>query len=337
MKFSLLTLTFVALINLANSQTQNDTIKAYISKTPVVIDGRADDACWQTADWHAMDQVMIPWNAYVSPDDFTGRFKVSWDASYLYILVEVTDDSISDDHADPLTNWWDDDCCEVFIDEDRSKGGHECTNNAFAYHVSIFYDAIDMSPTCAGINYKNHVNVKMDTVGEHQYIWELAFKIYNSTYNNSNPEASRVVLSNDKLMGFAIAYCDNDETTARENFIGSQKLTSTTANDMYKNASLFGPMRLIDPDAVNVNDRQGRLTDFNIIPINNYQQLQVIVSNQPKTNQTIIISSITGQVLSKINTLQKDSVIDISGLAPGLYIVSVTNGNTSSAKKFIKQ
>jgi len=96
-------------------------------------------------------------------------------------------------------------------------------------------------------------------------------------------------------------------------------------------------MRLIDPDAVNVNDRQGRLTDFNIIPINNYQQLQVIVSNQPKTNQTIIISSITGQVLSKINTLQKDSVIDISGLAPGLYIVSVTNGNTSSAKKFIKQ
>ncbi|MFY9153072.1 MAG: sugar-binding protein [Prolixibacteraceae bacterium] len=37
-----------------------------------------------------------------------------------YVLVEVTDDMLSDDHAIPTQSWWDDDCLEVIINEDRS-------------------------------------------------------------------------------------------------------------------------------------------------------------------------------------------------------------------------
>lgn len=59
-----------------------------------------------------------------------------------------------------------------------------------------------------------------------------------------------VKLEKGKKMGFTIAYCDNDETTARENFIGSMVMTQATANDMYKNADHFGLMILSDSQNV---------------------------------------------------------------------------------------
>lgn len=102
-------------------QTQSDTIFNYLTKTPVTIDGQATEECWANAEWHAIDQVWIPWAAKMKEGDFEGRFKVAWDESYLYVLVEVVDDLLSDDHSNPLQNWWDDDCLEVFIDENRSK------------------------------------------------------------------------------------------------------------------------------------------------------------------------------------------------------------------------
>ncbi len=249
--FGLIILAMLASINVAG-QTKYDTIFNYMSTTPVTIDGQATEECWTNAEWYAIGQTWIPWGVTVSKSDFEGRFKVSWDEEYFYLLVEIHDDSISDDHADPLQNYWDDDCVEIFIDEDRSMGNHQYNNNAFAYHVSTFYDAVDVSTTGGGINYKDHIDVVMDTIGDDLYLWEFAIKLHDATYNNSNPEASRVFPENGKIMGFSVAYCDNDETTSRENFFGSMTLTSATANNSYIDATIFGVMKLIDPNAVSV-------------------------------------------------------------------------------------
>ena len=178
----------------AACQTMQDTIFNYFTETPVVIDGQATEDCWANAEWHAIDQMWIPYGASLSADDFEGKFKVSWDTDYLYVLVEVVDDSLSDDHSDPLQNWWDDDCLEIFIDENRSMGDHERNTNAFAYHVSLFFDAIDLNSSGSGVNYKDNLDVDMDTIGTNTYLWELAIKMYSSTFNISNPEASRVYL-----------------------------------------------------------------------------------------------------------------------------------------------
>ena len=35
---------------------------------------------------------------------------------FLYLLVEITDDVLFDQHANPLHLYWDDDCIEIFID-----------------------------------------------------------------------------------------------------------------------------------------------------------------------------------------------------------------------------
>ncbi|MDA3892060.1 MAG: DUF362 domain-containing protein [Salinivirgaceae bacterium] len=232
-------------------QTQNDTCFAEVASIPVVVDAKADDACWADAVWRPINQVWMPFGAVMDEGDFEGKFKVSWDENYLYMLFEIVDDSLSDDHIDPLDSWWADDCLEVFIDENRSKGDHTNNNNAFAYHVSLSYDAIDLSPEGSGINYKDHVIVKRETIGEHKYMWEMAFKIYDESYDHSNPEASLQVLKANQKIGLAVAYCDNDETQARENFIGSMVMTAATNNEMYQNADHFGLFVL--NDAANPN------------------------------------------------------------------------------------
>ncbi len=333
----LLTTLFVLVLfnNLIISQTKYDTLVNYITKTPVAIDGQATEECWNNVEWHAINQVWMPFGATMKTGDFEGKFKLAWDELYFYLLVEVVDDSLSDDHSNPTDSWWDDDCLEVFIDENRSMGNHECSNNAFAYHVSQFYDAIDLSPTCGGINYKNHVSVKMEKIASHTYLWEMAFKIYNASYNNSTPENSRVTLTANKLMGLTVAYCDNDETTGRENFIGSMKMTAATNNEMYKNADYFGPMRLIDPDYVGIEVNQNsNLIDINVYPVPTNNLLTVETNTPNQTVTSVSIYTTTGQLIEQTTFVGNSKTIDLSRVNTGMYLLRV-NGNNGTFSKII--
>jgi hypothetical protein len=320
------------------SQTQKDTIFSYVTKTPVVIDGQATEDCWTNAEWHAIDQVWIPWNAKMKEGDFAGRFKVAWDELYLYVLVEVVDDSLSDDHSNPLQNWWDDDCLEIFIDENRSKGDHERNCNAFAYHVSLTFDAVDLNSSGQGINYKNNIQkVDMDTIGKDTYLWEFAIKNYNATFNINTPENSRVKLVHNKKMGFTIAYCDNDETTTRENFIGSMVMTSATANDMYKNADHFGLMVLIDSE-LNTNAELNNLqNNIKIYPVPTQEFLTIEAPAAGRTMSFVSISTITGQIVKNESFIENRYNINIGELENGIYIVKVIQGNNSFSKIITKQ
>jgi len=321
-----------------SAQTQEDTLYAFLSNTPVVIDGSADDACWANAQWHAIDQVWIPYNATMNEGDFQGRFKLAWDSLNLFLLAEIIDDSLSDDHSNPLQNWWDDDCLEIFIDEDRSKGNHERNNNAFAYHVSIFYDAIDMNSTGAGVNYKNNIEVVMDTINEDTYIWEVAIKNYNATFSSSNPEASRVILHHNKLMGFSLAYCDNDESLGRENFIGSMYMTSPTANDNYITADYFGSLLLVDPDYVEPTSlkrfSQNESLQIHPNPVNDYLILQWNTAQKQKGK--IEIRDLNGKLVINQNYDSDCNSINLGELKEGLYLLNLISDEQFFTKTFIK-
>ena len=321
-----------------SGQTQNDTLFCYHTKIPVVIDGQATEECWANAEWNAIDQVWIPWNAKMKDGDFSGRFKVAWNEDYLYVLAEVVDDSLSDDHANPLQNWWDDDCLEIFIDENRSKGDHERNCNAFAYHMSLTYDAIDLNSAGQGVNYKNNVIADMDTIGQNTYLWEFAFKNYDATFSLSNPENSRVKLTHNKKMGLAVAYCDNDETTARENFIGSMVMTQATANDMYKNADYFGLMILVDPDSVStkVSEIKNPM-DVKLFPVPAKNYLNVEIPSANYSAISFSISTITGQLVKKESFKGSSHQIKMDDLDTGMYIVNIIHGNNSYSKIISKR
>jgi len=321
-------LLFAVILFSANSfgQTSKDTIYAVQSLTPVTIDGSANDACWATATWKPINQVWIPWHGTMTTGDFSGKFKVAWDSQYLYLLVEVVDDMLSDDHADPLQNWWDDDCVEVFIDENRSMGDHEKNNNAFAYHINLKYDAIDMNTSGNPVNYKNNIIVKMDTIATNTYLWEIAIKNYSATFSLTNPEASRVTLTASKLMGLSMAYCDNDQTLGRENFIGSMLLSQATANDSYKNASLFGPV-VLKAATTGINrefESANQLASVYPNPVMNVVKIER-KGTTTKPMQVEIYSA-TGALVKSVNITGSQAAIQIGDLLNGIYLIHLKSG-----------
>jgi hypothetical protein len=133
-------------------------------------------------------------------------------------------------------------------------------------------------------------------------------------------------------MGFAIAYCDNDETTARENFIGSMVMTQATANDMYKNANHFGLMILADSlnvTSVVTNQFESEIKIYPV-PARNFINIETSVASQE--NCLISVLSITGQLVKTETFIGNMHTVNIENLKDGLYLVKVVQGNNSVSR-----
>ncbi|MDH3750868.1 MAG: CBM9 family sugar-binding protein, partial [Gammaproteobacteria bacterium] len=55
-----------------------------------------------------------------------------------------------------------------------------------------------------------------------------------------------IKLSAGKVMGLMVAYCDNDGSELRENFIGSEVVLSGPKDRGYIDAGLFGALILVE-------------------------------------------------------------------------------------------
>jgi len=320
------------------AQTQQDTLYAYRTPTPVVIDGNAADNCWSEADWHPISVVWLPtYNAAMKEGDFSGRFKLAWDSLYLYILVEIVDDSLSDDHSNPFDNYWNDDCVEIFIDENRSKGNHLQNYNAFAYHVSVYYDAID-GGTGSSINCKDNMHVVMDTIAEKTYLWEFALKIYDDSFKPNNPEASRVYNYARKLMGFSLAYCDNDEKRERENFIGSTFMPSNRSNDNYITADYMGTLLLVDPQQKGTSATiVSKKKVVQVFPNPASDCITIRSNSEIQQIKHIEIVNLNGQVVMQYSNVVPGQQMNVGNLPKGIYNLIILSDGLQEETKFMKQ
>ncbi|WP_281542749.1 sugar-binding protein [Maribacter aestuarii] len=211
----------------------------YIEKPPN-LDGKASESFWSLIDWNPLDQNWI--GGPYDYDDFNGRYKLAWNEEGLYFLVEITDDILLDKTEDPLKLWWNDDCLEVFVDEDNSGGLHQYSHNAFAYHVALDGNVVDLAPDKTPKLYNDHVT-SVHTTTDNVTTWELAIKVFDENFvEGTNVEP--VTLVPDKKIGFALAYCDNDTSTERENFIGSVFVPGEDKNQGWINADIFGTLVL---------------------------------------------------------------------------------------------
>ena len=214
------------------------------AETAPVIDGEAGDAAWKAAPWHAIDQLWL--GPEYSKSDYQGRFKVVWTAERLYILVEIVDDILFDSHRNPLVQYWDDDCLEIFLDEDFSGGDHQYNHNAFAYHVSLDNQAIDIGTDKAAHSYSHHVQSRWRQEGD-KVIWELGIDVYPDSYRDGAADNQPVRLSAGKVLGLLVAYCDNDGSELRENFVGSESVPFGKKDRGWIDAGLFGKLVLDGP------------------------------------------------------------------------------------------
>lgn len=212
------------------------------SAAAVVVDGRADDAVWAGAAWGDIDQVWL--GAPPSADDFTGRYKIAWTPERLCLLVEIRDDVVSDQYADPLSNYWQDDCVEVFLDENASGGNHQYSYNAFAYHVALDGTAVDAGADGRTKNLSDHMEVARIEDGD-LCTWEIAIKIFGEDFSDTRPDNVPLTLEAGKVMGFMVAYCDNDGTYDRQNFVGSIFIAGRDKNVGWIDASVFGTLELL--------------------------------------------------------------------------------------------
>ena len=219
----------------------------YTQQAPT-IDGVALESAWQTAPWYDMTSVMI--GETPSSNDFSGRYKLLWNDDALYLLAEIQDDHLSDTYADPLERYWDDDCLEIFIDADASGGDHLNSYNAFAYHLALDNQVVDIGPNEAGEAvpqlYNDHVENKWqrDISAPHKIHWEAAVRVFDDSYQHGK-DNSPVTLKEGMTLGFMLAYCDADGGD-REHFLGSHEITPVNGdkNLGYKDASVFGKVKL---------------------------------------------------------------------------------------------
>ena len=102
----------------ARQETRRATISASVRKAsrPPAIDGKADDL-WSESRRYKIGNVI--YSPASSDEDFSASYKAMWDEKNLYVLVNVTDDSLKNDSDE----FWLDDGVEVFIDADNSKSG----------------------------------------------------------------------------------------------------------------------------------------------------------------------------------------------------------------------
>jgi hypothetical protein len=208
-----------------------------------IIDGVADEPVWESAPWQDLSERWL--GPEYSPRDFQGRYKVVWSPERIYILAEIVDDILIDSHRDPLVQYWDDDCLEIFVDEDFSGGDHQYNHNAFAYHVSLDNRAIDIGTDRHAHDYTQHVESRWRQTGD-KVIWELAISIYSDAYVDGGPDNRPVVLTPGKRLGLMVAYCDNDGSELRENFIGSESVPYGPKDRGWIDAGLFGSLVLAD-------------------------------------------------------------------------------------------
>lgn len=220
----------------------NNGKQAFVAQygTPL-IDGKPEDPAWQTAEWLPIDQVWI--GQAPSAADFSGRYKILWDESNLYLLAEITDDTLIDIHPDGLLKYWDDDCLEVFVDEDASGGNHQFNYNAFAYHIALDGKVVDIRPDSAFAYFDDHCVTRRSTIGNRS-TWEVGVKVFDGKHYKEDGENIPKMLKSGKKMGFALAYCDNDRSAERENFMGSVKVEGEDKNRGWIDAGIFGTLTL---------------------------------------------------------------------------------------------
>ncbi|MEM7135302.1 MAG: sugar-binding protein [Myxococcota bacterium] len=219
------------------------TYKAPKARRAPKVDGVANERVWQRAKWHPIDQRWL--GPDYSPDDFRGRFKVVWTADKIYLLVEIVDDILFDSHRDPLVQYWDDDCLEIFVDEDNSGGNHQYNHNAFAYHMSLDNRAIDIGTDKAPHDYSDHTQSRWRANGN-AIVWEVSIDIYDDGYVDGSDKNRPVALEAGKVIGLMLAWCDNDGSELRENFIGSESAPGEHKDRGWIDAGLFGSVVLVD-------------------------------------------------------------------------------------------
>lgn len=186
------------------------------TSTAPTIDGTID-ALWSSYGRYNLDA-----GSSTTSADLDGYYKIMYDNTYLYVLVDVNDDVLNNDHA----NSWEDDAVEVMIDIGNDKVGC-CTYGGNDYQYIFEYNSTAVT------EYKHGTTAGV-TVGRSTraggYIMEYRF-----TWS----DLGAPVPVPGTYIGFEVKLDDDDDGGTRD----SQLAWKDGSFNTYNNPSLFGTHR----------------------------------------------------------------------------------------------
>lgn len=207
-----------------------DAINVMKVESTILIDGNIDNI-WNTVDGHAFENVIQ--GTISNSSDLSGEFKLLWDASNLYILGDITDDTKINDSP----NAYDDDAVEVYLDFGNDKAATYSVNNdaqyTFRWNDNTIVANASGNTSTAGIVFE----MKASTNG---YVFEA--KIPWLSVGGSGQKNA--------LHGFDFHVNDDDNGGTRD---GKMSWNAST-DDAWQNPSLFGSIKLLDVVASTSDD-----------------------------------------------------------------------------------
>ncbi len=183
--------------------------------TAPTVDGVVE-ALWGNHDANSLD--LVSQGSTGGGSDLEATFKTTYDNTYLYVLVEVTDESLMDDG----TASWEDDAVEVFIDIGNDKlNSYGSDDYAYIFIINdpTVYEA---GNSVAGVQYEQSITGS-------GYVMEFAFPW--STLG--------VPLIDGSYIGIDVHVNDDDDGGTRDTKIAWADGT----DNAWQNPSLFGTLQ----------------------------------------------------------------------------------------------
>lgn len=215
---------FFGVVNLvdevAPSKLEADAVRVDDAPT---IDGEIDGA-WDMASWNQIAYLMPdPW---VTPDTpFEAMYKLLWDDTNLYILVEVVDDVLA--VYTEGVGAWQDDSIELFFDLANDGGAYD------SFTSQTYFRAVDDEAFYAG------GGTEITTIDRNTVETDTGYRVEISVaWSNWGVTAGDL-----SAIGFDINVNDGD---VRNDWAPARLLWNNTANDSSQSAEGFGIVNLVE-------------------------------------------------------------------------------------------
>jgi hypothetical protein len=193
----------------------------YSTATPPIIDGIIDGS-WSSYKSFTLTQ------GYNNPPDLAASFKIRYDATNLYVLVDVTDNSLQNPFAADAANYYNDDDVEVYIDWGNKKNTSYGATD-FQYALVWNKGSILENKHGALTGVTSGQTTKAGNLG---YTMEMKFPW--STIGGVPAAGS--------YMGFDVTVNDDDGGTGRNHQLDWNESDGTFSE--WNNPSLFGTLQI---------------------------------------------------------------------------------------------
>lgn len=300
-----------AITSLAAAQQPTSPLVVSPIATAITLDG--SDADWASiSTWNNIAVIFKDEaSGFTGPNDLTGKFKVTFDASKIYFFFKITDDVVTQSPVQPGEHWIGDKV-EIYF----GLPGYTPTLQANAAHARQFAIKAQFDPTpvsqCGSNNYPGSTSLDTDGV---EYYYDETADGYVLEMSIDRAIALESVPNNTDF-GFDIGINDNDEIGTPGKRYRKSWYNDGAINELWANMSGAGKMRLNGPAGL-----KNLKSDFSV-RINNGK---LVADVNEALNVQII--DVAGKLIVNESNVE---FVSVESLKKGVYISNIT---TLSGKK----